>query len=326
MDPMRRRNAPLTTWALSATVVMAVIAGTAACTRDTSTGSASSTSASSSAEGCVGALDGPDTREYRQLPGIDPSLLSLDVYRRPAATGCPVVVWIHGGGWTTGDKQGKAIRTKVDWAGRHGVVLVSVNYRLATPTNDVRWPAFGQDVATSVAWVVEHATELGADPARLVLMGHSAGAHLATIVSVHPTLLTDVGLERSAIRCVVSLDSASYDLTRYDDGTDAGAQDAPALVRTAFGDDPTTLADGSPQVQVRQHPGTVADLLVVTRGLAQRKDQARSYAGAVSATGAATQVVDATGYTHEQVNTQLGAPGEQVETPAVDAFLAGCVA
>ena len=59
---------------------------------------------------CVGELDGPETHRYRDDVGDEiPELVSLDVYRRPEASGCPVLVWVHGGGWTVGDKAGKAI-------------------------------------------------------------------------------------------------------------------------------------------------------------------------------------------------------------------------
>ena len=75
---------------------------------------------------------------YASTPGVDPSLLSLDVYPPPdACTGdpAPVVVWVHGGGWSTGDKDNLA--NKQQWAADHGWVLVSVNYRLSpSPYSD----------------------------------------------------------------------------------------------------------------------------------------------------------------------------------------------
>lgn len=268
---------------------------------------------------CAGTLDGPTTEEYRELPGVTPSLTSLDVYRRPGATGCPAVIWVHGGGWATGDKRGKAIDKKVAWAGELGAVLVSVNYRLATPGSDVGWPDIGEDVAAATAWVLDHADVLGVDPSRVALMGHSAGAHLVTIVATHPDLLRDVGVDRAEIACVVALDSASYDLTAED-------QDSRALIRSAFGTDPTTLADASPILQLQLDPGGVPDTLVVTRGSAARVGMAEELAAAIRATGATSEVLDATPYTHEEVNTLLGTADDAVMTPVVDDFLTPCLA
>jgi acetyl esterase/lipase len=292
--------------------------GTASTAPASSSSSGSTSSSPSGSTGCVGPLGGPDTRRYRDDVGsAAPELVSVDVYRRPGATDCPVLVWVHGGGWRTGDKAGKSIETKVDFAGELGAVLVAVNYRLVTPDGEVRWPVMGQDVAAAVAWVIEHASELGVDPDRVALMGHSAGAHLVSIVATDPELLAAAGASREDVRCVVSLDSAAYEIT-------------PAEVRTtplfaaAFGDDPATLAAASPIVQAREHPTGLPDVLVVTRGPPARVAEADEYAAAIRAGGAAAQLVDAGGYTHEQVNTQLGVPSESVVTPPTRDFLRSC--
>lgn len=294
-------------------------------TTSTSVGPIASTSApvaSSStdvrATDCVGPLTGPDTQRYRDDVGdVAAELFSLDVYRRPGATGCPVIVWVHGGGWRSGDKAGKAIDTKVDFAGQMGAALISVNYRLVTTDGDVRWPVMGEDVAAAVAWVIEHAGELGIDPDRVALMGHSAGAHLVSIVGTDPELLASAGASREDVRCLVSLDSAAYDITPTD------ARTTP-LLAAAFGDDPATLAGASPMVQAREHPTGIPDVLVVTRGSPARVAESDEFAAAVRAGGGQGLVVDAGSYTHEQVNTQLGVPSERVVTPPTRDFLRSC--
>jgi acetyl esterase/lipase len=265
---------------------------------------------------CAGKLQGPRTHRYRYDVGDEaPDLVSLDVYRRPGAVACPVIIWVHGGGWQRGDKAGKAIQTKVDFAGELGAVLVSVNYRLAN--SEIRWPVMGQDVAAAVASVIEHADELGIDPSRVTLMGHSAGAHLVSIVATDPDLLAEAGASREDLRCVVSIDTAAYDLTDPGSPTEA-------LITDAFGDDPATLAAASPAVQIREHPSGLPDFLLITRGGEARLAESQELADAISATGATAQVVKADGYSHEQVNTQLGVPGEQIVTPPTRAFLEAC--
>jgi len=317
---------PSTTAAIEPTIVTVTtsVASTPA-TTSTSDSAGATTSAPvapSSTDGtsteCVGPLTGPETQQYRNDVGdVRADLVSIDVYRRPGARDCPVLVWVHGGGWRSGDKAGKAIGTKVAFAGEMGAALVSVNYRLVTPDGDVRWPVMGEDVAAAVAWVVEHAESLGIDPERVALMGHSAGAHLVSIVATDPELLTAAGASRDDVRCVVALDSAAYDITPTD------ARTTP-LFAAAFGVDPATLAGASPTVQAREHPAGLPDVLVVTRGSPARVAEADEFAATIRAGGATGQLVDAGSYTHEQVNTELGVLGEEVVTPPIRDLLRAC--
>lgn len=270
---------------------------------------------------CVGQLGPPEEHRYRaDLADVAPRLQSLDVYRRDGATGCPVLVWVHGGGWRRGDKQGNGVEEKAALAGELGAVLVSVNYRLSDPGNSVRWPDHGVDVAAAVAWTLAHADELGIDPDRVALMGHSAGAHLVSIVGTSPDLLADAGADRGDLDCVVSLDSAGYAITPDQ------VADGSGIYATAFGGDPATLADASPLTQVVEHPDGVPDFLLVTRGAAVRVAEVEAFADAVAATGAAVQVVDAAGYSHSEVNTRLGADGEHLVTDPARGFLSSCFA
>ncbi|UDY34513.1 alpha/beta hydrolase [Dermatobacter hominis] len=269
-------------------------------------------------DGCVGTLDGPATNAYAAVDGVAPDRLSLDVYRRPEATGCPAIVWVHGGGWRTGDKQGAGIDTKVDWAGSLGAALVSVNYRLVGP-DPVAWPDFGLDVATALDWVLDHAGELGIDPSRIVLVGHSAGAHLVSIVATNPDLLGATGRSPRDVRCVVSLDTASYDMRTK-------MADTPTLVIPAFGDDPATLTEASPTTQVERVGADVPDVLIVERGTPARRELADEFASALEGVGSRTAIVDARGYSHADVNRRLGEDGETTITPPVTSFLQGCFA
>jgi triacylglycerol lipase len=102
----------------------------------------------------------------------------LDVYRcDPMPAGArPVLLYVHGGGFTGGDKKmpGQPLYDNVAlWALRNGMVGVNMTYRLAP---EHRWPAGAEDVAAAVAWVRANIAGHGGDPARIFLMGHSAGA------------------------------------------------------------------------------------------------------------------------------------------------------
>ena len=109
----------------------------------------------------------------RDVPtGTDP-LQKIDVLE-PTAKGKarPVMIFVHGGGFTRGDKA--QVDNMLVWAVNNGMVGVDVDYRLA-PKDP--WPAGAQDLKAAVAWTRAHIAEHGGDPKRIVLWGHSAGAN-----------------------------------------------------------------------------------------------------------------------------------------------------
>jgi acetyl esterase/lipase len=118
----------------------------------------------------------------------------LDVYAQPGAHELPVVVFWYGGAWSSGRKSqyrfvGVALAER-------GCIAVVPDYRLYP---QVKYPAFIEDGASAVAWVEQHAREFGGDPSRIVLMGHSAGAHLAATLAIEPQFLKKAGADRRAI-------------------------------------------------------------------------------------------------------------------------------
>ncbi len=114
----------------------------------------------------------PGQEVRRDIPYADPAheLQVLDVYAPPGARDRPVVFWIHGGGWQTGDKS--EIQRKPRSFTDKGFVFVSTNYRLLP---EVDMETIVRDVARSIRWVHDHIAEYGGDPDRLLVMGHSAG-------------------------------------------------------------------------------------------------------------------------------------------------------
>ena len=108
----------------------------------------------------------------RNIPYAEPAneRQMLDVYAPPKAKNLPVVFWIHGGGWQTGDKSSVQVKPKAFMD--KGFVFVSTNYRLL-PKVDME--TIVRDVAKSIHWVHDHIAEYGGDPKRLFVMGHSAG-------------------------------------------------------------------------------------------------------------------------------------------------------
>ncbi len=133
----------------------------------------------------------------------------LDVYqpvKQPNDSAArPIVVFWHGGGWVEGDKSqyrfvGEALVSR-------GYVAVLPGYRLHPQG---KFPGFVEDAAQALAWVHNHAAEVGGDPGRVFIMGHSAGAHIASLLTFDEHYLQAVGGDASWIRGFIGL-AGPYD-------------------------------------------------------------------------------------------------------------------
>ena len=133
----------------------------------------------------------------------------LDIYRPPASVGAarPVIVFWYGGSWDNGSK--KDYRFVGVALARLGYVTVLPDYRLYP---QVRFPLFLDDGAQAVAWVQRHAADYGGDPSRIILMGHSAGAHMAAMLALNQRYLEQAGADPARIVGLIGL-SGPYGLT-----------------------------------------------------------------------------------------------------------------
>jgi acetyl esterase/lipase len=118
---------------------------------------------------------------YSTVPGYRP--LRLDLYRQQGVTVVrPLVVFVHGGGWTFGNpRAGAAFRdfsAILASLAERGFVVAAIEYRLS---REATFPAQREDVAAALAYLRTNATRLGIDPARIALWGMSAGAHLGAL-------------------------------------------------------------------------------------------------------------------------------------------------
>lgn len=264
---------------------------------------------------------------YKQVAGVDPNLLSLDHYKPTRPAGCgpaPAVVYVHGGGFRSGDKANK-VTNKVELFNDEGWVFVSVNYRLSPepPNNDprqTRYPTHEQDVASALAWVKTHASTLGADPNRILLMGHSSGAFITSLISTDTSFLTAAGLSSSNVRCEAALDT-EYNIPRQI--AQGGSQEV--LYRNAFGNDPAVWDKGSP-INHTTGGQSRPKFLIFTRGNVGRRDQARDFGDALTEGGTSAPVIDVSPLEHDEVNEAVGKPGDTKVTPPLMDFFRSCAA
>ncbi|HSF13148.1 MAG TPA: alpha/beta hydrolase, partial [Erythrobacter sp.] len=146
----------------------------------------------------------PQTLSY----GSDP-LQELDLWVPRGAKSAPLVLFVHGGGWKRGSKDTAGSRSMPGHMTAQGYAFASINYRLV-PAASVEQQA--ADVAASLAYLLEKADSLGIDRSRVVLTGHSAGAHLVALVGTDERYLKAVGLSFADIDGVMPNDGAAYDV------------------------------------------------------------------------------------------------------------------
>ncbi|MDB5044756.1 MAG: alpha/beta hydrolase [Deinococcus sp.] len=146
------------------------------------------------------------TVKYDQRYGPDARNV-LDVYSPEGVTNAPVVLFIHGGSWEGGDKEGHKFAGES--LARAGYVTGVMNYRLA-PTN--RYPSYVQDAAAALKWMRDNAKSVGGNPDNLFVMGHSAGGFNAVEMVDNERWLREVGVPISSVRGVIGIAGPySYD-------------------------------------------------------------------------------------------------------------------
>lgn len=234
----------------------------------------------------------------------------LDVYSPDDAKGLPVVFWIHGGGWQTGDKTD--VQHKPRAFAQRGFVFVSTNYRL--------WPQVEMgtlidDVAKSLGWVYKNIADYGGDPGRIFVMGHSAGAQLAALLCIDHRYLKAEGVPFDVLKGCVPVDGDTYDL--------------PAIIVTAeirqivhglplpefghrvkFGNDPNKHIDFSAVTHVAKSKGIPPFLILHVAGHPDVTAQARRLAAVLEEAEIPVKVFGVNETTHNRLNANLGLPDD----------------
>ena len=257
----------------------------------------------------------------RDLPYGDLERQVLDIHAPKDAKKLPVVFWIHGGGWQSGDKS--LVQQKPKAFVERGFVFVSTNYRLL-PKVEMR--TIFQDVAKSLGWVHKHIAEYGGDPDRIFVMGHSAGAQLAALLCVDERYLKAEGVPYSALKGCVPVDGDTYDVPAIIETAETrrrvhGEPQVKVGHREKFGNDPEKHKDYSAVTHVAKGKSIPPFLILYVADHPDTTAQARRLASVLKESEVATTLYGAKNSEHSRLNENLGLP-EDPATKALDAFLA----
>ena len=261
---------------------------------------------------CVHAHENPETFQYAEADGVDPKHLSLDVYKPPSPGGGQTLIYVHGGGWRGGDKAN--VGKKAQYFTEKGWLFISANYRLLPHG---KHPANAQDVAQAVAWVHGHAKDHGGDPNRIFLMGHSAGAHLVSLVATNSELLQKAGKDLSIIKGVISLDTNTYDIPRL------MRSKASRFYSQVFGTNQTLWKDAAPYHHVAKDKDIPPFFIAYSRGTTPKLDparplQANAFGGRLRNSGIPTKVFKAIDRNHGEISQRFGDPADNVTLNAYE--------
>jgi arylformamidase len=234
----------------------------------------------------------------------------LDIYAPDGAKNLPVVFWIHGGGWQTGDKTSVQLKPRVFT--ERGFVFVATNYRLLP---QVEMEVLTRDVAKSLGWVHKNIAGHGGDPSRVFVMGHSAGAQLAALLCIDDRYLKSEGVPFSVLKGCVPVDGDTYDIpaiivTAEMRQTVHGLPLPTFGHRVKFGNDPKKHVDFSAVTHVAKGKGIPPFLILHVAGHPDVTAQARRLGAVLKGADVPVTVFGASETTHSKLNENLGQPDD----------------
>ncbi len=230
----------------------------------------------------------------------------LDVYIPAKAKDAPILFMVHGGAWMVGDKAAsKVVLNKVGHWLPKGYIVATPNYRMSRSPKVMDQV---DDVARALAFVQGKAAEWGGDGSRVLVLGHSAGAHLVSMIASDRGLAGAHGARPWL--GTVSLDSAAFDIV------DIMKTKHYRFYDRVFGSDHAFWEQASPFYRLSSAPAPM--LLVCSTKRSDSCPQARAFAAKASGFGGKVSVLPVD-MTHGDVNGKLGESGEY--TAQVESFM-----
>ncbi len=241
---------------------------------------------------------------YYSEPDANPTKHRLDIFIPAGLVDLPVVFFVHGGSWSSGDKSAYSFVGRT--FASQGFVTVVINYRLSPA---VQHPAHIEDVARAFAWVYKNIARYGGNPEKLFITGHSAGGHLVALLALDEKYLRAHALSPRTIKGTIPL-SGVYDVTVIPPGTSYDA---------VFGTDPQVRLDASPITHVG--PGVPPFLVIYAQFEYPTLDaQARQFSERLKLNGNEVQLLEIPGRDHIGLAASIGTPAD-LTTEAILAFI-----
>jgi len=246
----------------------------------------------------------------------------LDVYAPEGAKNLPVVFWIHGGGWQSGDKT--SVKTKPAWFNERGFVFVSINHRLLP---EVSMEALTGDVAKAFGWVRKNVAEYGGDPDRILVGGHSSGAQLAALICTDDRYLRAEGASFDCLIGCLPVDGDTYDIPAIIEVAETRRRvhhQAQATFghREKFGNDPAKHLDFSAVTHVAKDKAIPPFLILFNAAHPDNSAQAVRFGAVLKEAGIPVTLYAGKDTDHSKINNDLGLP-EDPATVELEKFVAG---
>jgi acetyl esterase/lipase len=243
----------------------------------------------------------------------------LDIYAPQDAKNLPVVFWIHGGGWQTGDKS--SVQEKPRAFTEKGFVFVSTNYRLWP---NVEMGTIIRDVAKSLGWVHKNIAQHGGDPKRIFVGGHSAGAQLAAIVCVDDRYLKAEGVPFEVLKGCFPVDGDTYDVPAIIETAETRrrvhGQPLPITNghRVKFGNHPEKHRDFSAVTHVSSSKGIPPFLIIHVADHPDVSAQAQRLGSVLKDAGLKATVFGQRETSHNKINANIGQTDDPVTKALFD--------
>lgn len=245
----------------------------------------------------------------------------LDIhYPAEPGAGKPVVFWIHGGGWQTGDKT--HIHSKPEWFASKGFVFVSINHRLLP---DVEMDSLVRDAAKALGWVRKHIRNFGGDPERILVGGHSSGAQLAALLCCDQSYAEAEGVSLKNIIGCIPVDGDTYDIPAIIETAETRRRvhqqpQAKFGHREKFGNTPEKHAAFSAVNHVMPGKNIPPFLILYVAAHPDTSAQANRFAACLKEARVPVSLFAGKDTDHVKLNALLGTPNDSA-TAAISTFL-----
>jgi len=243
-------------------------------------------------------------------------LQKLDIYSPENNDApCPVIIHIHGGAWTYGDKSNEINHGK--FYCQRGVTVVCINYRLSEEEEVLtKHPTHAEDCASAVAWVYKNIEKYGGDKDNIFLSGHSSGAHLATLIATDKRYLNKHNISCKDITGVIAVDTAAFNLNSYsyiDDTANEQMQSMSKRVKDIFSHEKEQLSNASPLLYVARETCRKF-LIIVSANRPLAKKVSENFVNRLKLAGKEATLLEVDINDHDEINTAMSLPNNKVAT------------